>query len=88
MRSELVSWKAKIDDIIRAFDKKSTAEKQKVSSEINNLHMLVQDLEDRITALEKECPTDWTSFKGEIDDKITHLQSRIGDFFKESGHWG
>lgn len=87
MRAELVAWKAKVDDIVLKFDKLPTADKEKVTPKIRDLHILIEELDDRISRLQRECPTDWTAFRGEIEDKVTHLQSRI-QTVGETGQWG
>ena len=87
MRAELVAWKTKVYDIVRKFEKVPGEEKKKVSGVIADLHILIKELEDRIDRLEKGCPTDWVSFKGEIEAKVAHLQSYI-QTVSEKGTWG
>jgi predicted nuclease with TOPRIM domain len=87
MRAELISWKAKAYDIVRKLDKLSTGEKDKVVPEVVDLHILIEELGDRISKLEKECPTDWSSFRGEIDTKIKHLGSKWQQI-DEKAFWG
>jgi len=87
MRAELVAWKAKVYDIVRKFEKLSSENKQKVAGEIRDLHMLIEELDDRIERLRRECPTDWSSFRGEIEDKLAHLQSHV-QMISEKGTWG
>jgi hypothetical protein len=56
---ELTGWKAKVYDIVRKLDKMSSGDKEKVIPEVNELHMIIEELDDRIDLLEKECPTEW-----------------------------
>ena len=72
---ELTGWKAKIYDIIRKLDKVPSADKGKVLGQINDLHMLVGEIEDRIERLKNQCPTDWSPEKIELDSKITSISN-------------
>ena len=49
---ELSGWKAKIYDVVRKMDKLSSGDKEKVNSQVNDLHILIEELEDRIDRLE------------------------------------
>lgn len=87
MKSELTAWKAKAYDIVRKLDKLPSGSKEKVLSEVGDLGILIEELNDRINKLQKECPIDWKSFKGEIDTKVTHLQSKWQEIGEKS-YWG
>jgi hypothetical protein len=70
LSSELTGWKAKAYDIVRRLDKVSSGEKAKVVDQVRDLHILVEELEDRIERLRKECPTVWSPDQMEIEQKI------------------
>lgn len=77
MQAELTAWKARIYDVARKFDKLSSGAKEKASSEVQDLHIMLEELGERITRLEKECPSEWSPIKTEIQDKFTHLRTKF-----------
>ena len=70
MEIELTGWKAKIYDAIRKADKLSAEDKKKVDTMIQNLHTIMDDLDNWLELLDKECPADWTSQRKEIEGKV------------------
>ncbi|MBP1727232.1 MAG: hypothetical protein H6Q51_2530 [Deltaproteobacteria bacterium] len=81
---ELSGWKAKMYDIVRRLDKLPTGDKAKVVDQVNDLHIIVEELEDRLYiiveeledrlfSLEKECPTEWSPVRTEIQNKLQAL---------------
>ncbi len=63
MEMELTAWKAKLYDLTRKVDKLGTAEKEKVLPNVEDLHMFLVEMSDRIEQLKNECPTEWTPQK-------------------------
>jgi len=82
VNAELIGWKAKLYDIVRKMDNLSTGDKEKVYGEINGLHILMTELEDRIEQLQTQCPTEWSPQREEISAKIGRLGSRYNEFQK------
>ena len=82
MEIELTGWKAKIYDAIRKADKLSAEDKKKVDTMIQNLHTIMDDLDNWLELLDKECPADWTSQRKEIEGKV----SKVKDTWKDV--WG
>jgi len=79
---ELSGWKAKIYDVVRRMDKISSGDKEKVSPQINDLHIFIEELEDRINRLRTECPTDWKPDQIEIESKINKMQTTLNDVWE------
>jgi len=73
-RIELTGWKAKIYDIVRKMEKLSTGEREPVVHQLRDLHMIVDQLSDRIDQLQKECPTEWSPQKEEIEGHMSKLR--------------
>ena len=73
---ELTGWKAKLYDVIRKTDSLAAEEKQRVHSTLTELHDLVDDLNDRIELLSRECPAEWSGHKEEIEGKISQMNDR------------
>jgi predicted nuclease with TOPRIM domain len=74
---ELTAWKAKMYDLGRKLDRMSTGQKEKVFPEVNELHMIIEELGQRIEKLQKECPTKWDP--SEINDKIDDLRIKLDE---------
>ena len=82
---ELIGWKAKLYDVIRKSDSLSNSDKQKVGPMLEELHAIVDDLNDRLEYLDKECPQDWSSDEVAIDDKITDMRGKWKEVYGALG---
>jgi hypothetical protein len=76
---ELTAWKAKMYDVTRRIDKLGTAEREKVLGNVEDLHMLLAQMDDRIQQLTRECPSEWSPIKKEIDDAHVDMRSKYND---------
>ena len=70
---ELTGWKEKVDNIVSKLDKMASGDKEKVVPHVNELHGLIEELNDRIERLKKECPTEWSPDKIELDSKLSRI---------------
>ncbi len=57
--AELAGWKSRVDGVVSKLDHTSTGYKEKVFFEVNELHMISDELNDRIEGLTKACMTNW-----------------------------
>ena len=80
--TELSGWKAKIYDVVRRIDKLSSGDKEKISLQVNDLHIFIEELEDRINRLRTECPTDWKPDQIEIESKMTNMQTTLNNIWE------
>ena len=80
---ELTTWKAKLYDVIRKIDNLPTGDKQRMLGVVEDLHILVTELEDRIDQLRVACPTDWKPEKETLGGRIEDLGDRVGAMEKE-----
>lgn len=76
---ELTLWKARLYDVISKIDRLPTGNKQRMYEEVNGLHMVMADLDERIEKLRKECPTEWKPEKEDIRVRLSALSSRYND---------
>ncbi|MDA8165095.1 MAG: hypothetical protein M0017_08700 [Desulfobacteraceae bacterium] len=76
VQMELNNWKARLYDVMRKVDKLSTGEKQHMYENIEDVHILMTELNDRIEKLRTECPTEWSPHREEISAKIDDLRER------------
>jgi hypothetical protein len=77
--TELSVWKAKIYDVVRRLDKVSSGDKAKLGDQVNDLHIFVEELQNRIDRLRRECPTDWKADQIEMETKFGHLKGKYND---------
>lgn len=71
LATELGAWKAKADEMVTRLDHFSSGEKEKVIDQVRDLHMFVEELENRITGLSTECPTNWDPGQIEMEAKLS-----------------
>ncbi|MGD2037749.1 MAG: hypothetical protein PVH28_07695 [Desulfobacterales bacterium] len=55
MEAELTAWKANVYDIVRKLDELSGGEKEKFHANIEDLHMLISEMDDRIDQIREKC---------------------------------
>jgi predicted nuclease with TOPRIM domain len=79
---ELNGWKAKMYDVVRKLDKVSSGDKQKVVPMVNELHMILEELDDRVARLRKECPAQWEPDKIDIENKVQTMKIKWEDVWK------
>ena len=80
--SELSGWKAKLDDVIRRTEKMTGSDKGNLEPMVAELRDMLDDLDERIAALARECPTEWGGEKSAVDATM----SRVNQKWKEV--WG
>lgn len=56
---ELAGWKEKIDHIVSRFDHLSTGEKERFVGEVNGLHIISDELSERLQGLFTSCEMNW-----------------------------
>jgi predicted nuclease with TOPRIM domain len=76
LQMELNNWKARLYDVMRKVDSLSTGEKQHLHDNIEDVHILMTELNDRIHMLRTECPTEWSPQREDLNIKIDDLKSR------------
>lgn len=69
--TELSAWKAKVNDVVGRIDKFSSGDKEKIIDVVRDLHMFLQELDERIDGLKVECPIDWEPGQIEIEAKLS-----------------
>lgn len=75
LTTELNGWKAKVEEIVARLDKAPSGDKGKVLSQVNDLHALIEQFEDRIGRLKEACPVEWSPDKIELDNKLTEIKN-------------
>ena len=55
MEAELTAWKANVYDIVRSMEKLPGGEREKILSNIEDLHILIAEMDDRIDDIRAKC---------------------------------
>jgi len=77
MEAELTAWKANVYDIVRNMEKMPGGEKEKILPNIEDMHMLIAEMDDRIDQIRENC----TPETG-IDDIRTEREAHDVDISK------
>jgi len=73
LNTRITEWKAKVYDMIRKLDQFSHDRKQEVSVSVKEVTGIIDEVEQKVSKLRAECPSDWSPQKNEIDKKIEQL---------------
>lgn len=76
METEMIAWKAKLYDAMRKIDKLGTAEREKVLPNIEDLHIILEEMAGRVSQLRSECPSQWNPEKKDIDDGVIDMRGK------------
>ena len=70
MNSELAGWKAKMNEVIKKANALSGADREKTEPIVKDLKAIMNDIDERIAVLARECPSEWSDDQTIIDSKI------------------
>ena len=79
---ELAAWKAKMNDVSQKAAALKEVDREIAEPIVKELNGIMEDIDQRIAILARECPSEWSDDKSDIDGKI----SRAKDKWKEV--WG
>jgi predicted nuclease with TOPRIM domain len=85
METEMTAWKAKLYDTMRKIDKLGTAEREKVLPNIEDLHMMLEEMEGRVSQLRNECPSEWSPEKDDIDSGVIDMRGKYEETMEYIG---
>jgi len=85
METEMTAWKAKLYDVIRKIDKLGTAEREKVLPNIEDLHIFLEEMSERVEKLKTECPSDWSPIKKDIEEGHIDMRGKYEETMEYIG---
>jgi predicted nuclease with TOPRIM domain len=85
METEMTAWKAKLYDVMRKVDTLGSAEKEKILPNVEDLHMFLAEMTDRIEKLKTECPSDWSPDKKEIEEGSIDMRGKYEETMEYIG---
>ena len=83
MLAEVNGWKNKLDAMKKVADSYGTQQKEKILPLIGQLEQEVATAQMRVDQLEKECPSDWSPMKNELDDLFGTIGSSVNRAWRE-----
>ena len=76
---ELHGWKAKMYDMVRKVDKLRGSDKDRVASQVEELHQHISDMEHIIEQLQTECPVEFGPQKKQVEDSTESMKKKYED---------
>jgi hypothetical protein len=75
MQAELTAWKANVYDIVRKMEELPGGERERILPNIEDLHMLISEMDDRIEYIQDNCTpeTGIDDIRTEREDFNKHL---------------
>ena len=77
MRNELTDWQMKLDKIVEKLDAAPSGDKGKILPQITNMHILREELKDRIESLKGECNVLEEQERRRIDEEICYVMRPV-----------
>jgi len=90
MQAELTAWKANVYDIVRKMEELPGGEKDKVRPNIEDLHMLIAEMDDRIEDIRDNCTPetgidDIRTEREDFDQHLATLRVKTDEAMRELG---
>jgi len=76
---ELSQWQSKLHHLVDQMDSMPTSAKQRVYEEVNGLHILMTEMDDRIDQLRTECAISWEPQAEEPTPTIAGTSKRFNN---------
>jgi methylaspartate ammonia-lyase len=76
---ELYGWKTKMYDMVRKVDKLRGTEKEKITSQVEELHQHISEMERIIEQLQTECPVEFGPQKKQIEESAAGMKKKYED---------
>ncbi len=80
---ELKGWQQKVHDVVSRIDAASCGEKAYLTPQVNDLHMILEEFDARISQLSTDCAGFWTPGKTDIMGSIAPSTSPGADVWQQ-----
>ena len=74
--NELNAWKAKLNEVTEKTEALAGVDREKAAPIVKDLSVIMDDIDQRIEVLARECPSEWSDDKSDIDGKITQAKDK------------
>ncbi len=85
---ELAAWKAKMNDVSQKAAALKDVDREKAEPIVKELNAMMGDIDQRIAVLARECPSEWSDDKSDIDGKITQAKEKWKEVWGALGEEG
>jgi len=76
MKTKLIAWKAKMDDLIQKVAIRGSKESEKAVRKNQDLKMPISEMSSRIEQLNSERPMEWASQMKNIDNGLVDMRGK------------
>jgi len=76
---ELYGWKSKMYDMVRKVDKLRGSDKERIASQVEELHKNIAAMEGLIEKLQTECPIEFGPEKNQIEETTAGMKKKYED---------
>jgi len=73
LRLELSAWRDSLDEVLKSFEQVHGPEKARILGNVEDLHMVIEELTERIEQLKITCSID--GFEDIVSERVNFLQS-------------
>jgi hypothetical protein len=70
VNSELSGWKSKLKEVYKKTDALTGIDRENAAPIVKDLKAIMNDIDERIAVLARECPSEWSVDQSIIDSKI------------------
>ena len=76
---ELADWRRRLLEVSGKFDEIPSIDKYRLTTQIEGIHILLTEMEDRINELKTSCPTgEWLEEEGFAGEPVYNLKEEKG----------
>ena len=73
---EMAAWKAKMTDVSQKATALKDLDREKAEPIVKELNAILDDIDQRIASLARECPAEWSDDKSDIDGKMASAKDK------------
>ena len=74
--NELAAWKAKMNEVSQKTSALARVDREKAEPIVKDLNAIMDDINQRIAVLARECPSEWSDEQSDIDRKISQAKNK------------
>ena len=86
--NELADWKAKMSSVTQKTNALTEVDREKASPIVKELMAIMDDIDQKIAVLDRECPSEWSADKSDIDGKISQAKDKWKEVWGALGEDG
>ncbi len=73
---DLAAWKAKMSAVTQKTNALTGMDREKAAPLVKELHAIMDDIDQKIAVLARECPSEWSDDKSDIDSKMSQAKGK------------